>query len=205
MEFEATYIVPPHHVRALMRLYQRRHPSKMWINLCQSKAYIDTRCGQLHETGRSACITIDRTMGTCLLHKFGTEVLDGYVARQEERIAIGEPPAATPISGIRAALSLRSNLRPVMVLESSRRYLVLQKLPQPVLISFDAVRVRLPAGEPLFRFGAIELECNGEAPHTTFIQSLCVLNRLLHGYRRIASKYRYAMEVHLGESDGALA
>ncbi len=202
MEFEATYVLTQSQYRILLRLYERRYPETERINLFQSKVYVDTSARDLYETGRSACLTEDRALGLCLLHKSRTEIRGGYAARHELKSAI---TARSDLRGLMSEIGERLELKlpvvPSLILSSRRRYIVLKTSPQPIMISFDSVDASTPNHKPLFTFWATELECNGETAGNDFQAELRRLTDALCGdAEHISSKYRYALEKTQGKN-----
>lgn len=196
MEFEATYVVPRDRLRAVMRLYERRLPDGIRLNLLQSRVYLETPCQELYRSSRSVCLIIDRAEGQCLLHKYDAEMLDGYVSRREAKIPLMNQPAiAQQVAGICGSLGLAAVAQPILILKAARKYIVLQTTPQPVMISFDSVKAFSTSHAPLLSFWSIELECNGEAVHDRFLDELSLLRDSFAGEAtQIPSKYRYVLE-----------
>ena len=195
VEIEASFILSGQRSRELREFYHARQRDPMHYDLHQSRVYIDSDRLWLHRACQSACFAMGPLGDHYLLHKSNIAVCNDFVMRQETRFAWPEGASAHPVvDAFRQSLGLASPIVPKLMLRSIRHCLVLQTIPDPVLMMFDEVDVFSPDSSQLFRFDAIELECNGDRACSRFLDEVAAFRELCPEAPLLASsKYSHAM------------
>lgn len=206
MEIEASFILSGQRSRELRELYHARQRDPLHYELYQSRVYVDSARLWLHRARQSACFAIGPQGDHYLLHKSNVAVCDDFVMREERRFAWPEGASVYPVvNAFRQSIGLASPVAPTLMLRSSRHCLVLQTLPDPVLMMFDEVDVFSPDSRQLLRFDAIELECNGDRACPRFLDEVAAFRRLCpEASLLLSSKYSHAMAVIRAKAGSAL-